>query len=111
LASDDDETKKSGLVLIIAPTSEQQSVSDPEEHVEVAKFAQAMPLRFAAIHICVPDDGPMFQLLRATIVLLFARIQRIRVKFHTGTANPSPDYLKILFLRADEMFDYPIRNH
>jgi hypothetical protein len=72
------------LVLIIAPTSEQQSVSDPEEHVEVAKFAQAMPLRLAAIHICLPDEGRVFQLLRATIVLLFARDQRIRVKVHTG---------------------------
>jgi hypothetical protein len=87
LASDDEETKKSGLVLIIAPTSEQQSVSDPEEHLEVAKFAQTMPLRFAAIHICLPDEGPLFHLLRATIVLLFASDQRIRVKFHTGTAS------------------------
>jgi hypothetical protein len=85
LASDDEETKKSGLVLIIAPTSEQQSISDPEEHWEVAKFAQAMPVRLAAIHICLPNEGPVFHLLRATIVLLFATDQRIRVKFHTGT--------------------------
>jgi len=84
LASDDEETEKSGLVLIIAPTSEQQSVSDPEEHLEVAKFAQSMPVRFAAIHICLPDEGPVFHLVRATLVLLFASDQRIRVKFHTG---------------------------
>jgi hypothetical protein len=84
LASNDEETMKCGLVSIIAPTSEQQTVSDPEEHLEVARFASALPLRFAAIHFCMPNDGPAFQLLRATIVLIFASDQRIRVKFHTG---------------------------
>lgn len=84
LASDDEESRHHGLVLIIAPTSEQQTISDPEEHFEVAKIARAMPFRLAAIHICLPHEGPMFQLLRATVVLLFARDQRIRVKVHTG---------------------------
>ena len=84
LASNDEETSKRGLVSIIAPTTEQQTVSDPEEHFEVAKFASALPLRFAAIHFCLPNDGPAFHLLRATLVLLFASDQRIRVKFHTG---------------------------
>ncbi|KAL3902963.1 MAG: hypothetical protein SGILL_010629 [Bacillariaceae sp.] len=84
LASNDEETKKSGLVLVISPTTDQQTVSDPEEHLEVAKFAQALPLRFAAIHFCLPNDGPAFHLLRATMVLIFATDQRIRVKFHTG---------------------------
>ena len=84
LAANDEETKKNGLVLIIAPTTEHQTVSDPKEHFEVAKFAHALPLRFAAIHFCLPNDGPAFHLLRATMVLLFASDQRIRVKFHTG---------------------------
>jgi hypothetical protein len=83
--------------LIIAPTSEQQSVSDPQEHLEVAKFAQAMPLRFAAIHICLPDEGPAFHLLRATIVLLFASDQRIRVKFHTGRNRKLSKHFEFVF--------------
>ena len=84
LASDDEVTRQLGIVAIIALTREQHPVSDPEEHFEVAEILQAIPLRFVAIHLCLPDERPVFQLLRATFVLLFGRGQRVRIKVHTG---------------------------
>ena len=84
--AEDVETQKNGLVLVIcekvSPLSQPQ-MTRMEEHEMIISLKKGLPVRWSALHICVPE-GPMHKIHRAFMLLGFGQDARVRSRLHPG---------------------------
>ena len=57
-------------------------VPDIDSRSTGIRFFEAVPVRFCALHVCMPDD-PFFQMIRYVILLILGE-NRTRIKSHQG---------------------------
>lgn len=84
--SEDVDTQRKGLVFILSAQSapEDSLLHDKDVWKEHKAFNEAMPVRFTAIHICLPD-GPAHHLFKALFVVVTPPTSRARIRVHQGS--------------------------
>jgi hypothetical protein len=73
-------------VLVIAWGDRQTltgKMTTPEERKVMVQLKLGLPVRWSAVHICVPD-GPFSKLYRAFILLAFGQESRVRARVYPG---------------------------
>ncbi|KAL3908117.1 MAG: hypothetical protein SGILL_008605 [Bacillariaceae sp.] len=84
--AEDVETQKNGLVLVICERVSplrQPQMTRMEEHQLIIQLKKGLPVRWSAVHICVPE-GPMHKIHRAFMLLGFGQDARVRSRLHPG---------------------------
>ena len=91
--AEDEETQKNGLVVLFSSDDQiMQELSEPEYQQDWKDCVHSHPLRWSALHMCLPA-GPMSQLLKAFLILNFAASDhRVRVKFYTELVTLETQY-------------------
>ena len=88
--SDDVLTQKLGLVAISLnqhlPTG-MNIIQNSDWRVAARKIMHCMPIRVAAIHICLPDSSLWARTLKALVLIAVGRQRRPRLRFHLGTIS------------------------
>jgi hypothetical protein len=82
VAGEDVETQQRGLISIFWPENN-IIFPDKRESQEAERVFAAVPVRFAAIHQCVPDTA-FYHLIKAVVILSLEVESRTRLKFHTN---------------------------
>jgi hypothetical protein len=83
VASEDPETRRGGLVVVIWPNPNTMIMPDPAMHLVFKKAIDAFPNRGCAMHLCLSDSFA-FRLLRAQIGLALPQDLQHRLKVHLG---------------------------
>jgi len=89
IAVDDLESQQKGIVVVLWPDrdiantikSRHPIINSSQLYGTIFK---AVPVRVSAFHFCTPDTIPFFKVLRSVFVLVVDKVDRSRVKFHTG---------------------------
>ncbi|KAG7340612.1 hypothetical protein IV203_024155 [Nitzschia inconspicua] len=106
--SEDMETQKNGLVVIVAwddRLNMAAGISTTQEDYDVmVRVKASTPYRWSAVHICVPE-GPLSRLYRAFILLTFGQESRVRARVYPGF-NMETQYKLLTF--GINVLDIPI---
>jgi hypothetical protein len=81
VAGEDEETQRNGIVNVYWPG--EINFPDKREAEEADRVLSAVPCRIAALHQCL-QDGPLFRLMNAVVILSLDVETKTRIKFHTG---------------------------
>jgi hypothetical protein len=82
VSSEEVETQRKGLVVINWPNSDVPLFPERKEPVLGQQAMQAVPMRVAALHMCLPDKVA-YRLVKANIALIMGD-ERKRIKIHLG---------------------------
>ncbi len=80
-------TQRLGVVSLASFTRGAESAMRDEARTIskiIKRFFAAVPLRWSAAHLCIPDD-PMFHLLKALVLFFLGLNGRRMLRIHTGT--------------------------
>lgn len=55
-----------------------------EEFWNANRILEIIPPKFSAVHICIPE-GPVYDIVKATVTLLLGKENRKRLRFHAGS--------------------------
>lgn len=83
VASEDLESRRGGLVIVIWPSPNAMIASDARLHIEFSKAIRGFPCRGCAMHVCLADNLA-FRMLRAQIGLALPEDIQHRLKIHLG---------------------------
>ena len=85
--SEDLDTQRHGAVGVLVGTREhfeRFNGNSQEYRVDLSNLLQNFPVRWSAMHVCLPP-GPLFNLLKALLVVVMTRKDdRVRFKFYSG---------------------------
>ena len=83
--SEDVENQKTGLVIVLFPTSsfDIRSIAEPEAQQDKRAIISSTPVRASAIHICLPDT-PFCRFIGALYKVIFPTELAVRIRIHTG---------------------------
>jgi len=84
-AIEDEETQRRGLVVVVYNIGEDQKGPDSIWQKEGPDLENWLPLKVAAIHICI--DNPLINMIARVALLSAGESVRSRYKFHGGTAT------------------------
>lgn len=89
IAVDDLESQQKGIVLVLWPNSDiAETIKSRHPIINSSQLYgsifKAVPVRVSAFHFCTPGNIPFFNVLRSVFVLVVDKIDRSRVKFHSG---------------------------
>jgi hypothetical protein len=77
-------TQRLGAVLVwSANTNMVNNFEDVQTRRDIEEIYHADPIRYSAIHICLPQNNPFFKLIRWA-VLWMVNQGRVRTVFHEG---------------------------
>eukprot|EP00529_Nitzschia_sp_RCC80_P010799 CAMPEP_0113454234 /NCGR_PEP_ID=MMETSP0014_2-20120614/7759_1 /TAXON_ID=2857 /ORGANISM="Nitzschia sp." /LENGTH=625 /DNA_ID=CAMNT_0000345635 /DNA_START=20 /DNA_END=1897 /DNA_ORIENTATION=- /assembly_acc=CAM_ASM_000159 len=84
VATDDVDTQRNGVVIIIWPGPEDMKLSSPNrmEHVEGNRIFEAVPMRVCSMHFCFRDT-PLYRLIKAGLVMMLGE-QKTRFRLLVG---------------------------
>lgn len=67
------------------------------------RFWAAVPVRWSASHLCLPDDGPMYHLIKAVVVFCAGPNGRLILRIHTGTPMECDYKLRSFGIPTDDI--------
>ncbi len=82
VAAEDVETQRNGIVSLFWPND--LVFPDKRTTNEAYRVFSAVPCRITALHQCL-QEGPLFQLMNAVVILSVDAETKSRMKFHKGT--------------------------
>ena len=85
--AEDVTTQRLGVVSLASFTRGVEAFMRKEAHEctrLIKRFFAAVPLRWSAAHLCIPDD-PMFHFVKATLLFILGMNGRRMLRIHTGT--------------------------
>ena len=81
-------SQRVGTVLIMSFTRGAEEFMQKEGRAAseiLIRFFDAAPVRWSAAHLCLPDDGPVHQFIKAMVVFCAGPNGRLILRTHTGT--------------------------
>jgi len=103
--SSDETTQQFGSVWILLSSFEKGETTflkEPSVKDTIRKFLAAFPIRFSAIHICLPNT-PAFQFAAAAISLIAPTFMRVRVRKHFGSLTECRYSLMAYGIPSDQL--------